>query len=80
MSVSIRLARHGSKGNPVYHMVALSTRGRRDGRFLAKLGTYYPKIEDASAKLKVDQEAYQAWVAKGAVPSQTVKQLVSKLA
>ena len=36
--VVIRLARHGAKKKPFYHIVAADKRMPRDGRFIEKLG------------------------------------------
>ena len=51
MSVKLRLARRGSKHRPVYHIVAASSRCRRDGRFLEQLGLYDPR---GSGQVAVD--------------------------
>ncbi|HET6660531.1 MAG TPA: 30S ribosomal protein S16, partial [Rubrobacter sp.] len=45
MAVKIRLARHGSKGNPFYRIVVADSRSPRDGRFIERIGTYDPQQE-----------------------------------
>ncbi len=80
MSVSIRLSRQGAKKNPNYLIVATSSRGKRDGACLENLGQYFPKAKTAKEKLKVNLEAVNAWLAKGAKPTQTVGQLLKTLA
>ena len=35
MAVKIRLARHGSKGNPFYRIVVADARSPRDGAFIS---------------------------------------------
>ena len=45
MSVKLRLARIGSKKNPIYRVVAADSRSPRDGRFIEKLGTYNPMVQ-----------------------------------
>lgn len=42
MVVRIRLARHGQRHTPVYHVVAINASKRRDARPLEKLGEYDP--------------------------------------
>jgi small subunit ribosomal protein S16 len=74
MAVMIRLARQGSKKKPEYLIVATSEAGKRDGGFLAKLGHYFPRATTAAAKVKVDAEALQKWLASGAQMTRTVKQ------
>lgn len=76
MAVKIRLSRHGSKKAPTYFIVAADSGSCRDGAFLEKLGQYQPKAAKPSDKLKVDREALQVWVAKGAQMTRTVGQLL----
>jgi ribosomal protein S16 len=45
MAVKIRLARHGSKGNPFYRIVVADSRSPRDGKFIDRIGTYDPQQE-----------------------------------
>lgn len=42
MVVRIRLARHGQKHTPLYHIVAINASKRRDARPIEKLGEYDP--------------------------------------
>lgn len=42
MPVRIRLARHGQRHNPFYHLVAIASNKRRDAKPLELLGTYDP--------------------------------------
>lgn len=79
MSVMIRLARQGGKKNPIYKVVALDKRKKRQAAFLEDLGQYRPKEADPKNKLKINLEAVQAWQAKGAQLSQTVGQLIENL-
>ena len=74
MSVVIRLMRAGAKKRPFYRMVAADSRRQRDGRFLEILGHYNPLTEPPT--VKIDREKVQAWISKGAQPSNTVKKLI----
>ncbi|CAK9779689.1 ribosomal protein S16 [Cutaneotrichosporon oleaginosum] len=53
MPVRIRLARHGQKRAPVFHIVAINSSKRRDARPLEKLGEYdpIPRIPIENAKM-----------------------------
>ncbi|HKE19791.1 MAG TPA: 30S ribosomal protein S16 [Kofleriaceae bacterium] len=72
MSVSIRLARQGSKKKPFYRIVASDRRSPRDGRFIEQLGYYDPR----KPEFRLDLERYKKWVDTGARPSDTVASLV----
>ena len=78
MSVKIRLARHGSKKRPFYRIVAANSESPRDGRYIEQLGTYDPNQNPA--KVELNTEKIQAWIAKGARPTTTVAQLIQRAA
>jgi small subunit ribosomal protein S16 len=80
MAVTIRLSRQGAKKQPTYLVVAVDSEKKRDGAYLANLGQYFPKAVKNEDKLKINLEMLKAWQAKGALLSQTVGQLVKKLA
>lgn len=75
MSVKIRLQRHGKKGKPFYSIVAADARSKRDGKFLAKLGTYNPNTNPATIELDVDGTV--EWLQNGAQPTDTAKAILS---
>ncbi|WP_323035365.1 30S ribosomal protein S16 [Pararhodobacter sp.] len=73
MATKIRLARGGSKKRPFYAIVVTDSRMPRDGRFLEKVGTYNPLLaKDAEDRVKMDLERIQAWLGKGAQPTDRV--------
>ena len=76
MSVKIRLKRMGSKRNPFYRMVVADSRSPRDGRFIETVGTYNPVTNPAEVTIKED--LVLDWLAKGAQPSDTVRNILSK--
>ena len=76
MSVMIRLSRQGAKKRPQYQVVVVEKSRRRDGAVLERLGYYYPKEEKPENKIKLNREAVDAWIAKGALPSERVGQLL----
>lgn len=79
MSVTIRLLRKGNKNNPYFHIVAAQRQGKRDGRYLEKLGVYDPTQKTDATKTVLDADRYQYWLSVGALPSETVGQLVKRL-
>ncbi|MGM0609830.1 MAG: 30S ribosomal protein S16 [Thermodesulfobacteriota bacterium] len=76
MAMKLRLTRMGSKKKPFYRIVALDSKKKRDGRVLEYLGHYNPMTEPA--QVKVDVEKAQAWLDRGAQPSDTVRSLLQK--
>ncbi|MGD8418340.1 MAG: 30S ribosomal protein S16 [Pseudomonadales bacterium] len=76
--VTIRLARHGSKKNPFYHITVAEGAARRDGRFVERLGFYNPVAKGASEMLRVDLERADYWLGVGAKPSEVVKKLIAR--
>jgi small subunit ribosomal protein S16 len=73
MPLKIRLARAGAKKRPYYRIVVADSRSPRDGRFIEKIGTYDPlKPRDAADRVTLDTEKVQAWIAKGAQPTDRV--------
>ena len=74
--VKIRLTRRGAKKRPFYRIVAIDERLQRDGRPLEFLGTYDPVPNPERVNLKI--EKLDAWVAKGAQMSPTVKSIVNR--
>ncbi|HUL00890.1 MAG TPA: 30S ribosomal protein S16 [Nitrospirota bacterium] len=76
MAVKIRLKRMGTHKKPYYRLVVADSRSPRDGRFIEMVGTYDPLKNPAA--IKIDQEKTLDWLKKGAIPSDTVKTLLSK--
>lgn len=76
MSVRIRLSRVGATRQPSYRVVATDRRSPRDGRSLEILGHYNPRTEPMT--LVLDLAKVDAWIAKGAQPSQVVGKLIDK--
>src|ERR1700761_7333555 len=80
MSLKIRLARWGAKKRPVYRVVVADARAPRDGRFIENLGTFDPlKAKDDATRLTLNAEKAQAWIAKGAQPTDRVVRLLASL-
>ena len=76
MAVKLRLKRMGSKQKPFYRIVAADARSPRDGRFIETIGTYDPI--KGSDKVTIDEAKALQWLANGAQPTDTVKNILSK--
>lgn len=76
MALRFRLARFGRKGRPFYRIVVADSRAPRDGRFIARVG-YYDPMKDPY-EVKVDREKVKYFWAKGARPTETVRNLFRK--
>ena len=74
MSVRVRLTRVGAKKNPIWRVVVSDQRSPRDGRFIETIGHYNPQTDPST--IVIDEERFRHWVARGAQPTNTVKQLV----
>lgn len=78
MSLKIRLTRGGTKKRPHYTIVVADSRFPRDGRFIARLGTYNPLLpKDHADRVLIDVEAAKTWLAKGATPSDRVHRFLA---
>lgn len=76
MSVKIRLKRMGMKKKPFYRVVVSDERSPRDGRFIEEIGIYDPMT--SPAQIRIDTEKADAWIKKGAQPTDTVRILLKK--
>jgi small subunit ribosomal protein S16 len=78
LAVRIRLTRIGATKRPAYRVIAIDKRRSRDGRALEILGYYDPLTEPAT--VNIDTERINAWIGKGAQPSETVAKLMRQAA
>ncbi|HOE83566.1 MAG TPA: 30S ribosomal protein S16 [Myxococcota bacterium] len=75
--VKLRLARFGAKQRPFYRIVAMDSRGKRDGRYIELLGTYDPMVNPPAVKL--NEERIRYWLSVGAQPTEAVERFVKKM-
>jgi small subunit ribosomal protein S16 len=68
----------GRKKKPFYRIVVANSEAPRDGKFLEVVGTYDPM--KSPAEIKIKQDRVQAWLERGAQPSDTVKSLLGRAA
>lgn len=76
MAVKLRLKRMGTKKRPFYRIVAADSRSPRDGRFLEVVGTYNPV--KGQEVVTVNEEKAMYWLSNGAIPTDTVRSILSK--
>ena len=76
MAVKIRLKRMAAKKAPFYRIVVADSRSPRDGKIIEQVGTYNPLTEPA--EVKVDSDLTIKWLQNGAIPTDTVKNILSK--
>lgn len=72
----MRLKRMGAKKAPFYRIVVADSRSPRDGKFIEKIGTYNPLTNPA--EINIDEELAMKWLNNGAIPTDTVRALLSK--
>ena len=72
MAVKIRLTRVGKKHLPIFRIVAVDSKAKRDGAYLENLGTY-DAVKSEFVQFK--PERIDAWKEKGAIVSDAVKKL-----
>ena len=77
--VTVRLARHGAKKSPFYHVTVAEKSAKRDGRFIERIGFFNPVARGSEAPLRIDLARLDYWLACGAQPSERVRQLAAQL-
>ena len=71
--LKIRLKRLGAKKFPTYRVIVINSTTKREGKPIEELGYYNPKTKE----MKLNKEHAEAWISKGAQPTDTVKYLIS---
>jgi small subunit ribosomal protein S16 len=76
--ISIRLARHGAKKRPYYHIVVADSRSPRDGRFIERVGSYNPMLpRESEDRVKLIEERIKHWLSAGAQPTERVARFLA---
>ncbi len=79
MALSIRLSRQGRKKRPFYRIVVADKRMPRDGRYIEKLGTYNPLLQDDNEqRVQLVTERIKYWLSEGAQPTERVAIFLGK--
>ncbi len=79
MAVKIRMTRMGRRHRPFFRINVIDSRTPRDGRVLEKLGYYDPLEKETDKQLVLNTERAQHWLSLGAIPSDTVSDMLVKL-
>lgn len=75
MATKIRLKRVGKKHQPSYRVVVVDEAKPRDTKVLDQLGFYNPLKGD----VEIDKDKALQWLLLGAQPTETARDLLSKL-
>jgi len=54
----------------------MDSRNRRDGAYLEQIGVYHPNLQPA--QFEIEEEKALRWLSQGAIPSDTVRSLLSQ--
>ena len=73
--VKLRLTRMGAKKAPFYRIVATDSRKARDGQYIEQIGIYDPASDPKV--VRIDADLAKKWLANGAQPTDTVRNLFS---
>lgn len=75
MPAKIRLKRIGRRGQPAYRVVVVDEAKSRGSQVIEELG-YFNPLED---KYEIDTAQALDWLSKGAQPTPTTRDMLSKL-
>ncbi len=78
MAVKIRMMRLGRRHRPFFRINVMDSRRPRDGRIIEKLGHYDPLEKDEAKQLVLNDERVKFWLGQGAVPSDTISDILKK--
>lgn len=79
MALKIRLSRGGRKARPFYRIVVADSRMPRDGRYIERLGTYNPLLNDQDEnRVTLVKERVEYWLSQGAQPTERVAIFLGK--
>jgi small subunit ribosomal protein S16 len=76
--VVIRLARHGTRNAPFYHLTVADRASKRDGRHIERVGFFNPLARGKAERLRVDLARVDYWLSSGARPSERVADLIEE--
>ncbi|KUK79028.1 MAG: 30S ribosomal protein S16 [Microgenomates bacterium 39_7] len=71
--LKIKLSRFGKRNQPHFRIVVNEARDKRDGSYVEMIGHYAPTQNPKV--LELDIKKYEAWIAKGAQPTDTAAAL-----
>lgn len=74
--LAIRMRRVGSKRRAIFRVVVAESADAREGSFVEVVGHYDPRTRPA--KVDLNRERIEYWIARGARPSDTVRSLMAR--
>ncbi len=74
--VTIRLARHGARKNPFFHVTVADRAAKRDGRFIERIGFYNPIARGQEERMRIDLDRVDYWLSQGAQPTERARRLI----
>lgn len=74
MAVTVRLMRFGKKKRPIYRIIVVDKRKKRDGKYIESIGSYDPFAKKPNISL--NQEKFTSWLEKGALLSEGLARLL----
>lgn len=77
--VVIRLAKYGTKHKAKYRVMVADSRRWAKGKYIEILGSYNPDASGKEEKMKLDMDKINAWIKKGAQPSDRIRYLMRQL-
>ena len=72
------MMRIGRRHRPFFRINAVEGRNPQCGRIIEKLGHYDPIAKDETKQVVLNTERIKAWLQKGAVPSESVSDILRK--
>lgn len=78
MSLVIRFANNGRRGERKYKLVVVEKRSRRDGRPIELLGTFEKRVGNVIEK-NFNDEAIKSWLKKGAQLSVGARKIIEPM-
>lgn len=74
--LKIKLQPTGKRHQRTYRIVVAEGKSKLSGKVIDTIGNYNP--HDTENKITLNQDSYNAWLAKGAQPTETISNLVKK--
>lgn len=78
MAMSMRLQRIGAKKEPRYRIVVIEQSSGADAGYIEKIGNFFPEANNEDEEVDLDEDKAIEWLENGAIPSDTVKDILSR--
>ena len=77
--VRIRLSRMGKKNQPYYRIAVYDARTKRDGKYIERIGNYYPLAKESDKKLVIKRDRLAYWLKQGAQLTESMRLHLKKV-